>query len=84
MKFLFLPRACCSAPCSPLGIENFAIKETFSAAVLEGLKCRHPLYDRESLLILGAHVTLEAGTGCVHTAPGHGQEDYESGLEIRS
>ena len=64
-----------------LGIENFAVKETFSAAVLEGMKCRHPLYGRESLLILGPHVTLDAGTGCVHTAPGHGQEDYESGLK---
>jgi len=64
-----------------LGIEKFTIRETFSAAVLEGLKCRHPLYGRESLLILGPHVTLDAGTGCVHTAPGHGQEDYESGLK---
>lgn len=47
---------------------------------LEGLQCRHPLYDRASLLILGTHVTMEQGTGCVHTAPGHGQEDYEVGL----
>ncbi len=47
---------------------------------LEKLHCRHPLYDRESLVVLGEHVTLEAGTGCVHTAPGHGQEDYEVGL----
>jgi isoleucyl-tRNA synthetase len=37
----------------------------------------HPLVDRESVVLLGDHVTLEAGTGCVHTAPGHGQEDYE-------
>ena len=47
---------------------------------LEGKKCRHPLYDRESLMILAPYVTLEDGTGVVHTAPGHGQEDYESGL----
>ncbi|MEZ4484036.1 MAG: class I tRNA ligase family protein [Syntrophotaleaceae bacterium] len=39
-----------------------------------------PLYQRDSLLILGDHVTLEAGTGCVHTAPGHGQDDYVVGL----
>ena len=45
-----------------------------------GREARHPLYDRPSLLILGDHVTLDAGTGCVHTAPGHGQEDYEVGL----
>ncbi len=50
------------------------------AAELENKTCRHPLYERDSLVILGDHVTLEAGTGCVHTAPGHGQEDYEVGL----
>ncbi len=49
--------------------------------LLERLHCRHPLYDRLSLIVLGEHVTLEAGTGCVHTAPGHGQEDYEVGLK---
>ncbi len=64
-----------------LGIDTFEIKEKFSSRILEGMKCRHPLYDRESLLILGPHVTLEAGTGCVHTAPGHGQEDYDMGLK---
>ncbi|MBI5015741.1 MAG: isoleucine--tRNA ligase [Deltaproteobacteria bacterium] len=48
---------------------------------LERRTLRHPLYDRPSFLILGDHVTLEAGTGCVHTAPGHGQEDYQVGLE---
>ncbi len=47
---------------------------------LEGVKYRHPFMDRESPVILGTHVTLEAGTGLVHTAPGHGQEDYEVGL----
>ena len=50
------------------------------AAELENHTCQHPLYERDSLVILGDHVTLEAGTGCVHTAPGHGQEDYEVGL----
>ncbi len=47
----------------------------------EGLKARHPFYDRDSLVVLGEHVTLEAGTGCVHTAPGHGREDYDMGLK---
>ncbi len=46
----------------------------------EGLHCRHPFLDQDSLLIVGEHVTLDAGTGCVHTAPGHGQEDYEVGI----
>ncbi|MBN1283335.1 MAG: isoleucine--tRNA ligase [Proteobacteria bacterium] len=46
---------------------------------LEHRKCEHPLIERDSLIILGEHVTLEAGTGAVHTAPGHGQEDYDVG-----
>ncbi len=46
---------------------------------LEGVRYRHPFMGRESPVILGSHVTLEAGTGLVHTAPGHGQEDYEVG-----
>jgi isoleucyl-tRNA synthetase len=59
---------------------------TFSASLLERKRCKHPFYDRDSIILLGEHVTLEAGTGCVHTAPGHGQEDYElalkEGLEV--
>jgi len=62
------------------GIKNYTVIETFKGKKLEGLKARHPFIDRESLVILGEHVTLEAGTGAVHTAPGHGQEDYEAGL----
>ncbi|MDF1536906.1 MAG: isoleucine--tRNA ligase [bacterium] len=53
----------------------------FKGALLEGLKTRHPLYDRPSVIVNADYVTLEAGTGCVHTAPGHGQEDYETGLK---
>ena len=48
---------------------------------LEGLTYRHPFMDRESPVILGDHVTLEAGTGLVHTAPGHGAEDYIVGQQ---
>jgi isoleucyl-tRNA synthetase len=48
-------------------------------AALEGLRLRHPFYDRELPVVLGEHVTLDAGTGCVHTAPGHGLEDYVVG-----
>jgi isoleucyl-tRNA synthetase len=63
------------------GITDFKIIAEFEASLLEKLNCRHPLYDRESMIVLGDHVTLDAGTGCVHTAPGHGREDYEVGLE---
>ncbi|MBI5885776.1 MAG: isoleucine--tRNA ligase [Deltaproteobacteria bacterium] len=54
---------------------------TFRYKDIEGIKARHPFIDRESAVLPGAHVTLEAGTGCVHIAPGHGQEDYELGLK---
>ncbi|MBM4271061.1 MAG: isoleucine--tRNA ligase [Deltaproteobacteria bacterium] len=63
------------------GYKKYEIIDEFPGSVLEGLKCKHPLLDRESLLILASFVTLEAGTGCVHIAPGHGQEDYEIGME---
>jgi isoleucyl-tRNA synthetase len=53
----------------------------FKGSVLEGLNTRHPLYDRPSVIVNADYVTLEAGTGCVHTAPGHGQDDYETGLK---
>ena len=46
---------------------------------LEGLRLEHPFYEREVPVILGEHVTLDAGTGAVHTAPGHGADDYEMG-----
>ncbi|MBN1901691.1 isoleucine--tRNA ligase [Candidatus Sumerlaeota bacterium] len=48
----------------------------WKGAELEGLECAHPLLEKKSIVILGTHVTLEQGTGCVHTAPGHGYEDY--------
>jgi len=63
-----------------LGISEFQKLGHSRGKDWEGLSCRHPLYDRESKCVLGDHVTLEQGTGCVHTAPGHGQEDYEVGL----
>jgi isoleucyl-tRNA synthetase len=60
---------------------------TFDSAVarmtgadLEGIRFQHPLYDRTSLGVLGDYVTLEAGTGAVHTAPGHGADDFRTGV----
>ncbi len=63
-----------------LGFRDYSILATFPGKDLEGLKARHPWIDRESLLVLASYVTLEDGTGAVHTAPGHGQEDYLTGL----
>ncbi|MDH3327825.1 MAG: class I tRNA ligase family protein, partial [Desulfobulbaceae bacterium] len=62
------------------GIENYKVLGTFSAAGLEGKKCFHPFMERDSLMVLADYVTTESGTGCVHTAPGHGAEDYLTGL----
>ncbi|MBI4210999.1 MAG: isoleucine--tRNA ligase [Deltaproteobacteria bacterium] len=62
-----------------IGKTSFGTMATFLATDLERKQCRHPFIDRTSLIITGDHVTLETGTGIVHTAPGHGQEDYEVG-----
>lgn len=61
-----------------LGQEGNVIKR-FGARLLEGTSCHHPLLDRDSLVILSNHVTMDTGTGCVHIAPGHGDEDYVVG-----
>lgn len=61
------------------GIEQYHVIAYCKGDALEGLKLQHPFYDREVPIILGDHVNLEAGTGAVHTAPGHGQEDYVAG-----
>ena len=58
------------------GIENYRVLATCRGRDLEGVKLRHPFYAREVPVILGEHVTTDAGTGAVHTAPGHGLEDY--------
>ncbi len=52
----------------------------FKGRLLEKRKARHPFINRESLLVLADYVTLDAGTGCVHTAPGHGYDDYVTGI----
>ncbi|MEK6748350.1 MAG: isoleucine--tRNA ligase [Pseudomonadota bacterium] len=60
-------------------INEHRIVGTCRGADLEGLKLQHPFYDKQVPVILGEHVTTEAGTGAVHTAPAHGQEDYVAG-----
>ncbi len=61
------------------GLEEKEVLQRFKGSELEMVTCQHPLYDRESLVILGDHVTAEAGTGCVHTAPGFGMDDFVVG-----
>jgi isoleucyl-tRNA synthetase len=60
---------------------EYKILKEFKGKDLNGLNTRHPLYDRNSLIINTGYVELDQGTGCVHTAPGHGEDDYRAGLE---
>jgi len=70
-----LVEACVKA----FGWDGYTVAGTAMGTALEGLVASHPIYGRPSPICLGEHVTLEAGTGCVHTAPGHGREDFEVG-----
>ncbi len=71
-----------------LGWENPVVVQTFKGEKADKMVARHPFYDRDSLIMLGDHVTTEAGTGCVHTAPGHGEDDFyvsvSYGLDVLS
>ena len=80
-RVLILARDLVEKCMGTFGISDYRIITDLHAQDLEKKRCTHPLYDRESLIILGDHVTLEAGSGCVHTAPGHGREDFEVGLQ---
>ena len=59
------------------GVEEYTIVGEVQGEDLDLVECEHPFLDRKSIVLLGDHVTLEAGTGCVHTAPGFGAEDFE-------
>ncbi|MEE9303447.1 MAG: isoleucine--tRNA ligase [Thiotrichaceae bacterium] len=64
---------------SRASISEYEVIATCKGSDLEGMQLQHPFYDRKIPVILGDHVTTDAGTGCVHTAPGHGQEDFVVG-----
>lgn len=59
-----------------LGFETFELVKVVKGKELEGIKAKHPFYERESVFLLGDHVTNDSGTGLVHTAPGLGVDDY--------
>jgi isoleucyl-tRNA synthetase len=67
--------------CERIGWKDFVLAGTCAGSALEGQLLQHPFYERQVPVILGDHVTTEAGTGAVHTAPGHGQDDYIVGLK---
>ena len=59
--------------------DTIQLEKEFTGKELEYVETQHPFIDRVSLVINGGHVTTDAGTGCVHTAPGHGEDDYVVG-----
>lgn len=62
-----------------IGWDNYKVVQTVKGADMEYMKAKHPIYDKESLVIEGFHVTLDDGTGLVHTAPGFGEDDFNVG-----
>lgn len=68
-----------AAVTSELEWEDREVVKTVKGSELEYIVAEHPLYGRDSLVMLGEHVTTDAGTGCVHTAPGHGEDDFYVG-----
>jgi isoleucyl-tRNA synthetase len=78
---LLLAEALYESALARYGVRSFQVLATCQGAALEGLRLHHPFYARQVPLILSDHVTLEAGTGAVHIAPGHGLEDYLVGLK---
>ncbi|MGA3851435.1 isoleucine--tRNA ligase [Bacillus pumilus] len=64
-----------------LGFEEYEVVKTLKGKELDNVVAEHPIYGRDSLVMLGDHVTTDAGTGCVHTAPGHGEDDFNVSMK---
>ena len=81
---LILAKELVASACERYQLENPKILANFTGDKLEGLLLQHPLIaERQVPVILGEHVTADSGTGAVHTAPGHGVDDYKVGLQYR-
>jgi isoleucyl-tRNA synthetase len=78
-QWLVLAEALADAALRRYGVAETRVIGRAKGAALEGLSLQHPFYSRVVPVILGEHVTTDAGTGAVHTAPGHGQEDFQVG-----
>lgn len=83
---LIIAEALLETVASELEWQDYSIVQSFKGAEADRLVAKHPFYDRDSLVILADHVTTDGGTGLVHTAPGHGEDDYivaqKYGLDI--
>lgn len=82
-ELLVLASALVDAVLKRAGVEKKSVLAEVDGAKLEGLQLQHPFYERVVPVILGDHVTIDDGTGAVHTAPGHGAEDFEVGLKYK-
>ncbi len=76
-EYYIMARELVESTMNAAGITEYEISDTVLGKELEYIIYRHPFLDRVSPVIVGDHVTLDSGTGCVHTAPGHGVEDFE-------
>jgi isoleucyl-tRNA synthetase len=87
-RILIMARELLERVAEGLGVKGYHVIAACKGKELEGIVTRHPFIERNSPVVLSSHVTLEQGTGCVHIAPGHGEEDYEIGrkygLEVYS
>lgn len=81
-EFLLIAEALLETVLKRYGIENFYTLGMITGEKLTGVKLQHPFYARQVPVIVGDHVTVEAGTGAVHTAPAHGQDDYVIGKQF--
>jgi isoleucyl-tRNA synthetase len=79
METLIMAKELVGRTMEVFGIKDYSIINTVKGRDLEVKEASHPFIDRKSRVVLASYVTLEDGTGCVHTAPGHGQEDYQTG-----
>ena len=79
VSYLIVAKDLAESLSETLGVE-LKVKTTLTGKALENTVYRHPLFDRKSKVVIGGdYITTESGTGLVHTAPGHGQEDYITG-----
>jgi isoleucyl-tRNA synthetase len=80
---LFVAQALLQATMDRYDVSDYHVVAYGPGSALEGLSLQHPFYPREVPIVLGEHVTVDAGTGCVHTAPAHGVDDYQMGLQYK-
>ena len=80
-KTIVLAKALLDSFCAATGAEKLSVEKTIPGLELEGLEASHPFLPRNATIHTAAFVTLDTGTGCVHIAPGHGEDDYHLGME---